>query len=54
MTYNLPSGAKVITYSIGAEVEFETRNAAGDTISTVRLPDDSARLMLADLARNAV
>ncbi|MGW5639616.1 hypothetical protein [Streptomyces sp. NPDC003832] len=49
MVYNMHSGSKVITRNIPLGKEFETRNAAGETISTVRLPHAEANELLREL-----
>lgn len=54
MTYNLANGFKVITRNVDNGKEFETRNALGETISTVRLGYIEANALIRDLAGKAV
>lgn len=50
MLFRLLSGDRVRTTDLGGGlVDFETRNAAGETISTVRQSGDKARTTLAHL-----
>jgi hypothetical protein len=52
--YTLRNGYTVRTTKVEDSTEFETRNARGETISTVRLRYESARALVLDLTRKAV
>lgn len=49
MNYKLPTGHTVITRNVDTGKEFETLNEQGETISTVRLPQDEASELLSNL-----
>jgi hypothetical protein len=53
VTYNLRNGFKVITRNVDQGKEFETRNAKGETISTVCLGYVEANALLRDLLKVA-
>jgi hypothetical protein len=52
--YNLKNGHRVITRNTERAKEFETQNAEGETISTVRLGYLDANRLLRDLLKVAI
>jgi hypothetical protein len=54
VTYTLRNGYSVRTTKVEDGTEFVTRNASGETISTVRLDFLNARALVLDLTRKAV
>jgi hypothetical protein len=54
VTYTLRNGYTVRTTKVEDATEFETRNALGETISTVRLGFLEARELVLSLTRKAV
>lgn len=48
-TIHTAHGYEITVRRVGAEVEMETSNAVGDVISNVRMTEDDAVALLADL-----
>lgn len=46
MTFDTATGGTVEPYRIGTEIEMVTRDAAGYTIATVRMPEGEAWALL--------
>jgi hypothetical protein len=48
-TYHTANGYTIHATRVGLEIDLHTRNAKGESISTVRMSEREARVLLADL-----